>query len=72
MEKHPEFAPALKRLHRQRHRLVARQNRYAPNEDNIVGQDLGKSAGFGVFSLHGGYRWNKNARVTFGVDNLFD
>ncbi|MDR1350078.1 MAG: TonB-dependent copper receptor [Zoogloeaceae bacterium] len=53
-------------------RLVARQNRYALNQGNIVGQDLGKTAGFGVFSLNGGYRWNKNTRVTFGVDNLLD
>jgi iron complex outermembrane receptor protein len=53
-------------------RLVARQNRYALNQGNIVGQDLGKTAGFGVFSVNGGYRWNKNTRLTFGVDNLFD
>lgn len=53
-------------------RLVARQNRYALNQGNIVGQDLGKTAGFGVFSLNGGYRWSKNTRVAFGVDNLFD
>ncbi|MDR3055400.1 MAG: TonB-dependent copper receptor [Zoogloeaceae bacterium] len=53
-------------------RLVARQNRYALNQGNIVGQDLGKTAGFGVFSVNGGYRWNKNTRLTFGIDNLFD
>lgn len=53
-------------------RLVARQNRYALNEGNIVGQDLGESGGFGVFSVNGGYRWNKDTRITFGVDNLFD
>jgi iron complex outermembrane receptor protein len=53
-------------------RLAARQNRVAMNEGNIVGQDLGKTAGFGVFSINGGYRWNKSARLTFGVDNLFN
>lgn len=53
-------------------RLVARQNRYAVNEGNIVGQDLGENAGFGVFSINGGYRWSKATRLTFGVDNLFD
>ncbi|MDR1890462.1 MAG: TonB-dependent copper receptor [Zoogloeaceae bacterium] len=53
-------------------RLVARQNRYALHQGNIVGQDLGKTAGFGVFSVNGGYRWRKNTRITFGVDNLFD
>jgi iron complex outermembrane receptor protein len=53
-------------------RLAARQNRIAMNEGNIVGQDLGKTAGFGVFSINGGYRWNKSARITFGIDNLFN
>jgi iron complex outermembrane receptor protein len=53
-------------------RLVAQQDRYALHEGNIVGQDLGESAGFGVFSVHGGYRWNKTTRLVFGVDNLFD
>ncbi|MDR2164368.1 MAG: TonB-dependent copper receptor [Zoogloeaceae bacterium] len=53
-------------------RLAARQSRYALNEGNIVGQDLGKTAGFGVFSINGGYRWNKTASIAFGVDNLFD
>jgi iron complex outermembrane receptor protein len=53
-------------------RLVARQNRYALNQGNIVGQDLGETAGFGVLSMHGGYRWNKRTHITFGIDNLFD
>jgi iron complex outermembrane receptor protein len=53
-------------------RLVAPQNRVAVNQGNIVGQDLGKSSGFGVFSLNGGYRWSKTGRITFGVDNLFN
>ncbi|HLU76943.1 MAG TPA: TonB-dependent copper receptor [Burkholderiales bacterium] len=53
-------------------RLVAKQDRYALDEGNIVGQDLGATGGFGVFSLNGGYRWRKDARITVGVDNLFD
>ncbi|MDR0564825.1 MAG: TonB-dependent copper receptor [Azoarcus sp.] len=53
-------------------RLVAPQKHYARNQGNIVGQDLGKSSGFGVFSLNGGYRWNKTAQITLGVDNLFN
>lgn len=53
-------------------RLVAKQDRYAVNEGNIVGQDLGKTGGFGVFSVNGGYRWNKATKITLGVDNLFD
>ena len=53
-------------------RVVAAQNHYAVNEGNIVGQDVGKSGGFGVFSLNAGYRVNKNAQISFGVDNLFN
>ncbi|MDR2364439.1 MAG: TonB-dependent copper receptor [Zoogloeaceae bacterium] len=53
-------------------RLAARQNRVAVDEGNIVGQDLGRTSGFGVFSMNGGYRWKKRAHVTFGIDNLFD
>ncbi|MDR0716043.1 MAG: TonB-dependent copper receptor [Azoarcus sp.] len=53
-------------------RLVARQNRVALNEGNIVGQDQGKTAGFGVFSVNAGYRWKKTARIALGVDNLFN
>jgi len=53
-------------------RLVARQDRYAVNEGNIVGQDMGETGGFGVFSVNGGYRWSKGTRLSFGVDNLFD
>ncbi|MDR2689249.1 MAG: TonB-dependent copper receptor [Azoarcus sp.] len=53
-------------------RLVAGQHRVARNEGNIVGQDVDKSSGFGVFSLNGSYRWSKTARIAFGIDNLFD
>ncbi|MDR0701748.1 MAG: TonB-dependent copper receptor [Azoarcus sp.] len=53
-------------------RLVAAQNRHAVNQGNIVGQDLGKSGGFAVFSLNGAYRWNKDIQINFGIDNLFD
>jgi iron complex outermembrane receptor protein len=53
-------------------RFVASQNRYAPNEGNIVGQDLGKGESFNVFSINGGYRWGKAASLLFGVDNLLD
>ena len=37
-------------------RLAAAQRRAAAGEGNIVGQDLGPSAGFGVLSLNAGYR----------------
>ncbi len=53
-------------------RLVASQHRYAVNEGNIVGQDLGRTGGFGVASLHGGYAWSKAVKLSAGVDNLFD
>ncbi|MDR1423058.1 MAG: TonB-dependent copper receptor [Azoarcus sp.] len=53
-------------------RLVVAQNRYARNEGNIVGQDLGRNGGFAVFSLNGSYRLNKSASFSVGVDNLFD
>ncbi|MCU1728352.1 TonB-dependent copper receptor [Pseudomonas sp. 7P_10.2_Bac1] len=53
-------------------RVVARQDRIDRNAGNVVGKDYGKSAGFGVFSLNGAYRINKNVKVSAGVDNLLD
>ena len=53
-------------------RLVAAQGRYALNQGNVVGRDFASSAGFGVFSLNGGYRANKQLHLTVGVDNLFN
>lgn len=53
-------------------RFVARQNRYALNQGNIVGQDLGPSAGFSLFSLNAGLRLGKAVQASVGVDNLFD
>lgn len=53
-------------------RLVAGQHRYAVYEGNIVGQDLGATPGFGVASVHGGYRWSKQVNATVGIDNLLD
>ncbi|TXI92116.1 MAG: TonB-dependent receptor, partial [Aquabacterium sp.] len=53
-------------------RLVASQHRYAVNEGNIVGQDLGRTGGFGIASLHGGYAWSKTVKLSAGIDNLFD
>lgn len=53
-------------------RLVAAQNRVAIDEGNVVGRDLGPSAGFGIFSLNGGYRFGEAMRLTAGIDNLFD
>ncbi|MCO7622624.1 TonB-dependent copper receptor [Pseudomonas guariconensis] len=53
-------------------RLVAEQNRIAQNQGNVVGKDYEKSAGFGVFSLNGAYKVNRNLKLSAGVDNLFD
>ncbi len=53
-------------------RMVGAQNRVAEGKGNVVGQDFGKSAGFGVFSLNGSYRISKQLKVSTGVDNLFD
>ncbi len=51
---------------------VAAQDRYVVNQGNIVGQDLGPTAGFTVLSLNGGWRPRTGVLLTAGVDNLFD
>ncbi|MFV3404518.1 TonB-dependent copper receptor [Pseudomonas sp. NY15463] len=53
-------------------RLVSAQNRVAENQGNVVGKDYQKSSGFGVFSLNGAYKVNRNLKLSAGVDNLFD
>ncbi len=53
-------------------RLVASQNRFAVNEGNIVGQDIGRSSGFAVLSLNGGWKPIKGLLVAAGIDNLLD
>lgn len=53
-------------------RIAAAQHRVAVGQGNIVGQDLGPSAGFGVFSLNGGYRFSRALTLSAGIDNLFD
>lgn len=53
-------------------RIAAKQTRYAVGEGNIIGQDLGPTGGFGVFSLNGGYRFTPNLALTAGIDNVFD
>lgn len=52
-------------------RVATAQHRYALGEGNIVGQDLGPTGGFGVFSLNGGYRLTERVALTAGVDNVF-
>jgi iron complex outermembrane receptor protein len=53
-------------------RIVAPQRRFALHEGNVVGQDFGPSAGFGVVSLHAQYDIARNTQLSIGVDNLFD
>jgi iron complex outermembrane receptor protein len=53
-------------------RLVAEQDRYAISQGNVVGQDLGRTGGFGVLSLNGGWRPHPSILLTAGVDNVFD
>ncbi len=53
-------------------RVVDSQTRDAIDQGNIVGQDLGESSGFAVFSLNAGWRPTKDLLLTTGVDNLFD
>ncbi|SHH16394.1 TonB-dependent copper receptor [Pollutimonas bauzanensis] len=53
-------------------RVAAAQKRYALDQGNVVSKDFGPSAGFGVFSLNGGYAVDKRLRFTFGVDNLLN
>jgi iron complex outermembrane receptor protein len=53
-------------------RIANRQQRVAVGEGNIVGQDLGPTGGFGVFSLNAGWRIDPHFTVGAGIDNLFD
>ena len=53
-------------------RLVSEQDRYAVNQGNVVGQDLGRTGGFGVLSVNGGWRPAPGLLLTAGIDNLFD
>jgi len=53
-------------------RVVAEQDRYAVRQGNVVGQDLGRTGGFGVLSLNAGWKPAPGVLVSAGVDNLFD
>lgn len=52
--------------------MVAAQNRIDQGRGNVVGQDFGDSAGFGVLLLNGAYRVSATLELSAGVDNLFD
>ena len=53
-------------------RVVARQDRIAVKQGNIVGQDLGETGGFGTLSLNGIYEFDDQLSISLGIDNLFD
>jgi iron complex outermembrane receptor protein len=53
-------------------RGVARQERVAPDQGNVVGRDLYPTAGFGTLAINAAYRVNDLVQVSAGVDNLFD
>jgi iron complex outermembrane receptor protein len=53
-------------------RLVAEQDRFDRGRGNIVGQDIGRTPGFAVFSLNAGWRPSKGVLIAAGIDNLFD
>lgn len=53
-------------------RAVSEQARFDLDKGNIVGQDLGRTPGFTVFSVNGGWRPRKGTLLTAGIDNLFD
>ncbi|MDD5383284.1 MAG: TonB-dependent copper receptor [Gallionella sp.] len=51
-------------------RLVASQDRFAANQGNIVGTDIGRTGGFGILSLNASWRATKDVLVSAGADNL--
>ena len=53
-------------------RAVAAQDRIAVDQGNVVGRDLGPSAGFATLALNGGYRFSDALQLTAGIDNVFD
>ncbi len=53
-------------------RVVDGQGRIAEGRGNVVGQDFGDSAGFGVLSLNAAYRVSQQVKLSAGVDNLLD
>ncbi|MFZ2290312.1 MAG: TonB-dependent copper receptor [Halopseudomonas yangmingensis] len=53
-------------------RGVARQTRVAENRGNVVGRDLGDSSGFATLALNAAWQVSPQARLSAGVDNLFD
>jgi iron complex outermembrane receptor protein len=53
-------------------RVVAAQDRVAPGQGSVVGQDIGESRGFGTLALNASARIGQFWRLSAGIDNLFD
>ncbi|MFZ2302131.1 MAG: TonB-dependent copper receptor [Gallionella sp.] len=53
-------------------RMVAAQDRFDQFKGNIAGQDVGRTAGFGVLSVNAAWRAAKGVLISTGVDNLAD
>ena len=53
-------------------RLVARQDRVDVGYGNVTGVDLGETPGFGVWGVRASWQAHRSARLSFGVDNVFD
>ena len=53
-------------------RVVDKQDRVDVGSGTIVGQDIGPTDGFQVFSVNAGYKPRKGVQLTAGIDNLFD
>lgn len=53
-------------------RVVNSQNRISPDQGNIVGYDMDKSAGFGTVSLNGTYHLREGVDLSAGIDNVLD
>jgi iron complex outermembrane receptor protein len=53
-------------------RMAARQDRFALNQGNIAGQDLGPSAGFATLALNGAWKPTARMQISVGVDNIFN
>jgi iron complex outermembrane receptor protein len=53
-------------------RAVDSQRRFALDQGNVVGRDLGATAGFAVLSLNATYRISRDLNIAAGVDNILD
>ncbi|HEY0966117.1 MAG TPA: TonB-dependent copper receptor [Opitutaceae bacterium] len=53
-------------------RGVASQDRFAARQGSIVGQDLGRSPGFAVWSLNAAWKPAAWLQVSVGIDNVLD